>query len=158
MADDEGFEDEGTLVLEQRFAIVPEWVIDAQISDCAFRLYAVLLRYGHTSGQRMPSRALLARRLHKTSTDTVDRALKELMAVGAVAVERRRTGRQNLTNRYHVRTTQPCASAPGRRDAATTPPGLRSAATSGGRVSRSTRRRVGSCRKPVGWRCWRPPG
>jgi hypothetical protein len=32
------FEDEGTLVLEQRFAIVPEWVIDAAISDSAYRL------------------------------------------------------------------------------------------------------------------------
>ena len=53
------FEDEGTLVLEQRFAIVPEWVIDAGVSDCAFRLYAVLLRYGQTSGQRMPGRTLL---------------------------------------------------------------------------------------------------
>ena len=65
VADFAGFEDEGTLVLEQRFAIVPEWIIDAQLSDCAFRLYAVLLRYGHNSGQRMPGRALLARRLHK---------------------------------------------------------------------------------------------
>ncbi len=65
MADDQGFEDEGPLVLEQRSAIVPEWVIDAPISDCAFRLYAVLLLYGQTSGQRMPGRALLAKRLHK---------------------------------------------------------------------------------------------
>jgi hypothetical protein len=97
MADLDGFEDEGTLVLEQRFAIVPEWIIDARISDCAFRLYAVLLRYGQTSGQRMPGRALLARRLQKSSKDTVDRALKELVVVGAVVVERRRAGRQNLT-------------------------------------------------------------
>ncbi|MDP9430527.1 MAG: hypothetical protein M3Q47_17450 [Actinomycetota bacterium] len=37
-------------------------IIDAPISDCAFRLYAVLLRYGQSSGQRMPGRALLARR------------------------------------------------------------------------------------------------
>jgi len=107
VADDQGFEDEGTLVLEQCFAIVPEWITDAEISDCAFRLYAVLLRYGQTSGQRLPGRALLARRLHKGSTDTVDRALRELTAVGAVVVERRRVGRQNLTNRYHVRTTAP---------------------------------------------------
>jgi len=46
------FGEEGTLVLEQRFVIVPEWIIDAAISDCAFRLYAVLLRYGQSSGQR----------------------------------------------------------------------------------------------------------
>lgn len=135
MADDQGFEDEGTLVLEQRFAIVPEWIIDAEVSDRAFRLYAVLLRYGQTSGQRMPGRALLARRLHKTSTDTVDRALKELVSVGAVVVERRRVGRQNLTNRYHVRTTQPGGSAPGRRSAAT--PGDRTDAATRGRTDRA---------------------
>ena len=57
------FEDEGTLVLEQRFAIVPEWVIDADISDSAYRLYSVLLRYGQTSSYRMPGRALLATQL-----------------------------------------------------------------------------------------------
>ncbi len=137
MADDDGFEAEGTLVLEQRFAIVPEWIIDAGISDCAFRLYAVLLRYGQSSGQRMPGRALLARRLHKSSTDTVDRALKELVGVGAVVVERRRSGRQNLTNRYHVRTSRPGQPTPGRMDAAT-PPGRRSAATPGGRMDAAT--------------------
>jgi hypothetical protein len=134
VADDVGFEDEGTLVLEQRFAIVPEWIIDAPISDCAFRLYAVLLRYGQTSGQRMPGRALLARRLHKSSKDTVDRALKELVSIGAVVVERRRSGRQNLTNRYHLRSTPPGEKAP----AARTPAGARGsrilAATPGGRV------------------------
>jgi hypothetical protein len=117
------FEDEGTLVLEQRFAIVPEWVIDAGVSDCAFRLYAVLLRYGQTSGQRMPGRALLAARLHK-STDTVDRALKELVAAGAVVIERRRRGRVNLTNRYHLMSSPPftrrgaCAGGGGRIGAA----------------------------------------
>jgi hypothetical protein len=101
------FEGEGTLVVEAYFAIVPEWVIDADISDAAYRLYSVLLRYGQSSGTRMPSRALLARRLKKRSVDSVDRALKELVAVGAVVVERRRRGRVNLSNRYHLKTTPP---------------------------------------------------
>ena len=147
-ADDAAFEDEGTLVLEQRFAIVPEWIIDAPISDCAFRLYAVLLRYGQTSGRRMPGRALLARRLHKSSKDTVDRALKELAGIGAVVVERRRSGRQNLTNRYHLRSTPPVdaastspapvpAQADGRIPAAT--PGSRVRAATPGRVRAATR-------------------
>jgi hypothetical protein len=100
--------DVGRLSVEkQRFAMVPEWVIDADIGDAAFRLYAVLLRYGQSSGQRMPSRATLARRLRKRSVDTVDRAMKELVALGAVVVERRRDGSQNLTNLYHVRTSGP---------------------------------------------------
>jgi hypothetical protein len=115
-----------TLVVEERFAIVPEWVLDADISDGALRLYAVLLRYGQSSGARMPGRATLARRLRKKSTDTVDRAMKELVSLGAVAVEHRYDGKQRLTNRYHVRTANP-----GRTDAAT-PSGSRSS-SSGGR-------------------------
>src|SRR3954454_3865714 len=98
---------EVVLVLEQHFAIVPEWVLDADISDAALRLYAVLLRYGQTSGNRMPGRRLLASRLHKLSTDSVDRALKELVGIGAVVVQHRRHGPVNLTNRYVVRSTPP---------------------------------------------------
>ena len=52
----DGLGDAGTLTGEpQRFAIVPEWLLDADVSDCAVRLYAVLLRYGQTSGSRMPA-------------------------------------------------------------------------------------------------------
>src|SRR5215213_4677488 len=103
--------DEGVLVLEQHFAIVPEWVLDADISDAALRLYAVLLRYGQTSGHRMPGRRLLASRLHKRSRDSVDRALKELVGIGAVVVQHRRHGPMNLTNRYVVRSTPPQLAA-----------------------------------------------
>jgi hypothetical protein len=99
--------EQDSLVLEQHFAIVPEWVLDADISDSALRLYAVLLRYGQTSGQRMPSRAVLAARLRKRSKDSVDRALKELVRVGAVVVQRRRVGNVYLTNQYIVRSTPP---------------------------------------------------
>jgi hypothetical protein len=115
------------LVVEERFAIVPEWLLDADIGDCAVRLYAVLLRYGNSSGARMPGRATLARRLRKKSTDTVDRSMRELVEVGAVRVEHRFAGRQRLTNRYHVRTSRPgspnevgeVAPGSGRTDAAT---------------------------------------
>src|SRR3954469_7781312 len=105
--DSEADDNEDVLVLEQHFAIVPEWVLDADISDAALRLYAVLLRYGQTSGIRMPGRRLLAGRLHKRSRDSVDRALKELVGIGAVIVQHRRQGAVNLTNRYVVRSTPP---------------------------------------------------
>ncbi len=95
------------LVLEDHFAMVPEWILDAALSDCAVRLYAVLLRYGQSSGARMPARSTLAGRLHKRSTDTVDRAMRELVAAGAVQVEPRFAGRERLTNLYRVRTTRP---------------------------------------------------
>ncbi len=141
----EAAESEAQLVVEERFAIVPEWLLDAEISDCAVRLYAVLLRYGNSSGARMPGRATLARRLRKRSTDTVDRAMRELVAVGAVRVEHRYAGRQRLTNRYHVQTSRPgvpearaeMSPEGGRTGAATSGrrPGCdRTDATTGGRV------------------------
>jgi hypothetical protein len=102
------------LQVEGRFSVVPEWVIDAEISDSAFRLYAVLVRYGQSSGSRMPSRSTLAARTRK-SVDSVDRAMKELTKLGAVVVQRRRDGARNLTNRYQVLTSRP----DGRTDAAT---------------------------------------
>ncbi|MCU1691882.1 MAG: hypothetical protein JWM64_973 [Frankiales bacterium] len=108
--------DDDLCVEPQRFSIVPEWMIDADVSDAAFRLYAVLLRYGGTSGSRMPSRSTLARRIRKQSVDSVDRAMKELERLGAVVVERRKDGAKHLTNRYHLRTSQP-----GRSAAATSP-------------------------------------
>lgn len=99
--------DRGPLLLDEHFAPVPEWVLDSPISDCALRLYAVLLRYGQTSGARIPSRATLARRLHKASTDTVDRAMRELVTLGAVTVQHRHTDGAHQTNRYHLRTRRP---------------------------------------------------
>ena len=107
------FHPPGSLRVEdQPFALVPEWVIDTDISDAAFRVYSLLLRYGNTSGQRMPSRKLLAVRLHR-SVDAVDRAVRELADTGLVRIEHRRAGRRNLTNRYHLTTTDPKAPAAG---------------------------------------------
>ncbi len=110
--------DDGSLVVEdQTFAIVGEWVITAEISDAAFRVYSMLLRFGGTSGCRMPSRALLGRRLHR-SVDSVDRALRELVSAGIVRIEHRHDGRQFRSNRYHVRTSAPSSLRPRRGVAA----------------------------------------
>jgi hypothetical protein len=95
------------LEVEDRFAIVPEWLLDADVSDAAVRLYAVLLRYGQSSGARMPSRSTLAARMRKKSTDTIDRAMRELVELGAVVVQHRFDGGQRLTNKYLVRTSRP---------------------------------------------------
>ena len=109
-------------VEEPPFALVPEWVIDLHVSDAAFRDYSHLLRYGNTSGQRMPSRKLLAVRLHR-SVDAIDRAVRELADTGLLRVEHRRAGRQNLTNRYHLTTTDPNGSrSTSGRTSAPTPP------------------------------------
>jgi hypothetical protein len=133
------------LVVEDRFAIVPEWLLDADISDAAVRLYAVLLRYGQSSGSRMPSRATLARRLRKRSTDSVDRAMKELVGLGAVRIEHRYAGAQRLTNAYHVRTSRPTRNDPpgptdtgSRKSAATPTQAARGGRTDAARVAASS--------------------
>ena len=129
----------------------------------------MLLRYGNTTGHRMPSRATLAARLHKKSTDTIDRALRELEALGALAVEHRATGTgRALTNRYHLLTarpgTQPGSASPrrstGGRSAAappehvdspppgqTVPPPVRDSRTGAAPSSRTSAARVAA---PVG--------
>ena len=78
-SDQDDLGEDGSLVVEDHtFAIIPDWVINADISDAAFRVYSLLLRFGNTSGCRMPSRGLLALRLHR-SVDSIDRALRELV-------------------------------------------------------------------------------
>ncbi len=164
---DDGFADEGSLLVEeQRFAIIAEWVIDAAIPDGAFRLYALLLRYGNGSGHRMPARATLARRMNR-SVDAVDRAMRQLVDAGLVRVEHRKAGKQYLSNRYHVRTSSPFAAShrqasEGGRTSAATPTepgqvsttdgqggGRRSAATpvrEGGRTDAATPGRISAGR------------
>ncbi|NAZ80444.1 hypothetical protein GTR02_01245 [Kineococcus sp. R8] len=130
--------DDTSLIIEEpRFALVPEWVIDAKVPDSSFRLYSLLLRYGGSSGTRMPSRATLARRMHR-SVDAVDRAMRALVDAGIVRVEHRRNGQQNLTNRYHVRTSAPTpdgAAGDGRGSAATP---LATTPRAGGRTAAAT--------------------
>jgi hypothetical protein len=129
------FSPPGSLRVEdQPFAVVPEWVIDTEISDAAFRVYCLLLRFGNTSGQRMPSRKLLAVRLHR-SVDAVDRAVRELVDAGLLRVEHRRAGRRNLTNRYHLTTRQPHGPDDGGGRTSAPTPGEQPQAGAGDRVA-----------------------
>ena len=118
------------LTVETKFAIVPQWLLEAPVSDAAVRLYGLLARYGNSSGRRMPSRQTLADQLRR-SKDSVDRALRELEQCGAVVVQRRRDGTTNLTNLYQLRT-----SPPGTAEV----PRPRVPAAGGGRSRAATRR------------------
>jgi hypothetical protein len=90
------------------FAVVPEWVLDADVSAQAIRLYAVLRRYADQhSGQAFPSRRTLAARLRVASTRTVDAALDDLLRIGAVDISAQVRGDGgNGTSRYTVRGVQ----------------------------------------------------
>lgn len=67
------------LYADNHFAMVPEWIIDAEVvSDQAFRVYAVMQRYANSaSGEVFPAVGTLAERLHR-SDRSIQRALREL--------------------------------------------------------------------------------
>lgn len=99
-----------TIVTDNRFAIVPHWVIFSGISDGALRLYTVLTKYadGHTK-QAFPSRTTLAKDMGKKSVRSIDGYMRELKEIGAVTVEnrKRKGSKENQTNLYIVRTVNP---------------------------------------------------
>jgi len=89
---------------ENKFAILPEWVIELNVSHTAFRLYAVLARYAdNITHQAFPSLDTLAQRL-QCSEKTVRRAIDDLVEHGAITKHNR--GRYN-SNLYTVMTTRP---------------------------------------------------
>jgi hypothetical protein len=84
------------------FSIIPEWVLYAPISANAVRLYATLQRYADKdTGACHPSRRTLAAKCH-TTTKTVDRALKELVDIGAVVMHQRRNANGDLTSNHYT--------------------------------------------------------
>lgn len=70
------------------FAIIPEWVLQADISANAVRLYGILNRFANGNGRAWPSRNTLAD-LMRVSKGTIDRAKTELVDIGALLVEQR---------------------------------------------------------------------
>lgn len=67
------------------YAVIPEWVLDSDVSAQAIRLYAVLRRYAdQRTGHAHPSRRTLADRLQVADVKVVDRALADLRRIGAV--------------------------------------------------------------------------
>jgi hypothetical protein len=69
------------------YSVIPEWVLDSDVSAQAIRLYAVLRRYAdQRTGHAHPSRRTLADRLQVADVKVVDRALADLTRIGAVSV------------------------------------------------------------------------
>lgn len=107
------------------FATIPEWLLDAPVSDRAVRLFGLLVRYADRDGHAHPSRRALADRL-RCSTDSVDRAMRELIEMGVVEVrERHRDDGSQTSNELILR--------PGGRMGAEG--GSRTAAEGGGRTA-----------------------
>ena len=83
------------------FAVIPETVLFADIGANSVRLYAVLARYVGMNDFAWPSRAKLAERMH-CSIRTIDSSIEELMKLGALTVQLRRTddGRKTSSAYY----------------------------------------------------------
>lgn len=84
------------------FAIIPEWLLDADVNPRAVVLYGILRRYADKGGHCHPRRNTIADRLRCTES-TLARLLQELADVGAVIITRRfgEDGSQ-LANDYEV--------------------------------------------------------
>ena len=93
-----------------RFSITPEWVLDADISDRAVRVYGILARYADSDTlQAFPSRETLAKRA-KCHWRSVDRAIDELVALGAITKQHRKTENTYQSNLYTLRRVPPALS------------------------------------------------
>jgi hypothetical protein len=93
-----------------RFSIVPEWVLDADISDRAIRVYSILARYADNDTlQAFPSRETLAKRCH-CHWRSIDRAVDELVALGAIVKTHRKNGDAYQSNLYTLRRVMPRVS------------------------------------------------
>lgn len=94
------------------FTMTPTWVLYADISAQAVRLYGVLRDIANRSGYGWASRRTLADRMHVKDEQTVDRALAELVAIEAVEVVPRWSepehGKQphRLANGYLLRSVE----------------------------------------------------
>lgn len=83
------------------FSVVPEWLLDADISDRAVRLYAALGRFADSDLRTDITRKKIAARL-RCSPSTMDVAMKELRLLGAVTVEAQRADAGGLTSNLYT--------------------------------------------------------
>ena len=91
-----------TVIVDRKFAIIDEWVLNLPISDRALRLYVLLVRYADNHTHRaFPSRETLATRMN-CSKASVDRATQELIDHGAIS----KSQRMNSSLVYTVHVTK----------------------------------------------------
>lgn len=122
------------------FAIVPEWMLDADVSDRAVRLYAILARYADADGYCWPSRRTLAERM-RCSVDTLDRTVRELVDGGMLTVTvRHDDAGDRASNGYTVNRIEPAPTRVGSRTPAAT--GSRTDAATGSRTGAALTRAI----------------
>jgi DNA-binding transcriptional MocR family regulator len=88
------------------FQQIPNWVFESDVSATAIKLYLVLRKNGDNKrGTSFWSRRKLAEQLG-TSTNTMDRAKKELIEMGALCqINRKNKDGDWTSNLYHLHTS-----------------------------------------------------
>ena len=100
---------------DQYFSIIPETVLYADISASAVRVYGVLRRHADKDdGTCYPGRARIAE-LGRMTPRTVDKAIDELIGIGALRVQKRHdpeNPKKQLSNQYTVITPSKNCTTP----------------------------------------------
>lgn len=97
------------LDIDNKFVIIPEWILLSKVSDKAKVLYGNLWKYADRETNKcFPSRATLAKNMN-CSKSSIDRVLKELIDINAVTVQSRppKDNGANQSNLYTLRTINP---------------------------------------------------
>ena len=85
------------------FALVPLWVVDEpEVTPLDVAVYIAIKRHADSHGEAYPSRATIAE-VAGVSVDTVDRAVKRLIDIGALDKEvRRKRNGEPTSNLYTI--------------------------------------------------------
>jgi len=97
------------LNVDNKFIIIPEWILLSNISDKAKVLYGNLWKYAdRNTNECFPSRKTLAENMN-CSKSSIDRVLKELIEIKAITVKRRppKDNGANQSNLYTLKTVRP---------------------------------------------------
>lgn len=89
------------LTSDNHFAVVPEWVAYSPISANAVRVYIVLARHANATHTCFPSRRTIADKA-RISLSGVDRAIKELVSINALTVEKRFSHNKDRTSNLYT--------------------------------------------------------
>lgn len=123
------------------FVIVPSWLLIAPaVSDRAIRVYGLLAHHAdRDTREAFPSRGRLAE-LAGCSTDSIDRALRELVKAGAIDVlPRRDPSGRSLSSIYVVHEAPSEAEGEGRHGAAPASQGENGGGRHGAALTRTNR-------------------
>lgn len=87
---------------DQYFAIIPEWILYGDLSSNAVRVFGVLNRFANSdTGKCHPSRKSIAHKA-RIGLSSVDRAIDELVAFGAVTVKHRTASNGDPTSNEYT--------------------------------------------------------